>query len=88
MDKKRFNELYEKIEKLERTRMGYLEIDDKAGARRIEKQIENLEQEIEFSKFEKVKQELEVYKSIVKKFPEIHNQIKDKLLELKINDLF
>lgn len=45
------DELYDKIEKLERKKMDYLEADNKAGARRIEKQIENIEIQIEMLKF-------------------------------------
>ncbi len=33
------DEIYEKIQKLEQDKMGYLEVDDKAGARRIQKKI-------------------------------------------------
>lgn len=86
MNNKQSNELYEKIEKLERKRMEYLEVNKKSDARRIKKQIEKIQQEIELSKYDKLRQKLEIYKSIVKDYPSIQNRIRCKLLELKVKD--
>lgn len=86
MDKKRLKELNDKIGKLERKRMEYLEVDNKASVRRLTKQIENIEQEIELSKYEQLKQKLRIYKRIISNYPMIKNEIKYKLLELKIED--
>ena len=37
------DELYDKIERLEYEKMAYLEVNDKAGARRMARQIEQIE---------------------------------------------
>lgn len=65
-----------KIEKLERERIAYLEVDDKNGARRKEKQIRELEFEIELFEIKKVKDELKAYKKVVREYPEIQRRVK------------
>lgn len=73
------NSIRDKIEELEKDRMGYLEVNDKAGARRKQKQIEKLELELELFEFKKIKNELKVYKKVVSKYPSVKMQIKELL---------
>ena len=75
----RLEELENKIDELEDTRMAYLEINNKASARRIKKQIEMLELEIEVMAYKKVKNELKVYKDVIREYPEIQNKVREKL---------
>ena len=84
MQNKKIDELYDKIEMLERKKMEYLEIDDKAGARRISKQIEQIELQITVSDYNKIKQELKIYKKAVSNYPGLQLEIKNKLIEQKI----
>ena len=81
MHKEKLDILYDKIEELQKTRMEYLEIDKNAAARRIEKQIEKVELEIKLLGFNKLKQELDIYKNIVKDYPTLQNEINGKLIE-------
>ena len=84
MQNKKIDELYDKIEMLESKKMDYLEIDDKAGARRIAKQIEKIELQINISNYNKIKQELEIYKKVVSNYPDLQLKIKNKMIEEKI----
>jgi hypothetical protein len=77
-------ELYEKLEMLESKKMAYLEVNDKAGARRIARQIEYIELQIDISNYNKIKQELEIYKKVVRNYPGLQLEIKNKLTEQKI----
>ncbi len=77
-------ELYEKLETLESKKMAYLEVNDKAGARRIARQIEYTELQIDISNYNKIKQELEIYKKAVRNYPGLQLEIKNKLTEQKI----
>lgn len=56
-----------KIQQLERDRIGYLEADDKAGARRKEKQISELQDKLEIIKLKEIKEDLELYKKFIRK---------------------
>lgn len=80
---KNLTQLDIKLDELEKKRIAYLEVDDKAGARRIKKQIEKLELEKEISNLHKIQQELEVYKNVVRNYPGISCEINKKLSELK-----
>lgn len=84
MQNKKIDELYDKLEMLESKKMAYLEVDDKAGARRIAKQIEQVELQIEISNYNKIKQELAIYKKAVSNYPGLQLEIKNKLKEQKI----
>ena len=84
MRDKKIDELYDKIEMLESKKMAYLEVDNKAGARRIAKQIEQIELQINISNYNKIKQELEIYKKVVSNYPGLQLEIKNKLIEEKI----
>lgn len=75
----RLEELEKKIDKLEDTRMAYLEVNNKASARRLKKQIEMLELEIEVMAYKNVKKELKIYKDVIKEYPEIQNIVREKL---------
>lgn len=55
--------IIEKIQQLEKDKMGYLECDDKAGARRKEKQIEKLEIQLKSAEIE---ENLKIYKKFIK----------------------
>ena len=77
-------ELYEKLETLESKKMAYLEVNDKAGARRMARQIEQIELQIDISNYNKIKQELEIYKKVVRNYPGLQLEIKNKLTEQKI----
>ena len=61
--------------------MAYLEVNNKASARMIEKQIEQIELEIQVSEYNKIKQELSIYKEVVNNYPSLKLEIKKKLLE-------
>ena len=84
MRDKKIDELYDKIEMLESKKMAYLEIDNKAGARRIAKQIEQIELQINIFNYNKIKQELAIYKKVVSNYPGLQLEIKNKLIEEKI----
>ena len=84
MQNKKIDELYDKIEILESEKMAYLEVDNKAGARRIAKQIEQIELQINISNYNKIKQELEIYKKVVSNYPDLQLKIKNKMIEQKI----
>lgn len=84
MRDKKIDELYDKIEMLESKKMAYLEVDNKAGARRIAKQIEQIELQINISNYNKIKQELEIYKMVLSDYPSLQLEIKNKLIEEKI----
>lgn len=75
--------LEEKIYELERKKIGYLEADDKAGARRIQKQIDKIELEIELLDLGKIKKELKIYKEVVRNYPSVSLEISKKLAEIK-----
>ena len=61
--------------------MAYLEVNNNARARRIEKQIEQIELEIQVSEYNKIKQELSIYKEVINNYPSLKLEIKKKLLE-------
>lgn len=71
------DELYQKLEQLEKDRIAYLEVDDNAGAKRKEKQIEKINIQLELLKFNKLKKELEIYKKVCKDYPEIQMRISE-----------
>ena len=81
MKENNIEEKRNKIENLERERIAYLEVDDKAGARRKQKQIRELEFEIESFEIQKVKEELKAYKKVVREYPEIQRRVKALLSE-------
>lgn len=84
MQNNKKDELYEKLEMLESKKMAYLEVNDKAGVRRMARQIEQVELQIDISNYNKIKQELEIYKKVVCNYPGLQLEIKNKLLEQKI----
>ena len=84
MQNNKKDELYEKLEMLESKKIAYLEVNDKAGARRMARQIEQVELQIDISNYNKIKQELEIYKKVVHNYPGLQLEIKNKLLEQKI----
>lgn len=84
MQNKKIDELYDKLELLENKKVVYLEVNDKASVRRISKQIEQVELQIEISNHNKIKQELAIYKKIVSNYPSLQLEIKNKLIEQKI----
>lgn len=81
MQNNKIHKLYEKIEMLESKKMAYLEVNNNASARRIEKQIEQIELEIQISEYNKIKQELSIYKEVINNYPSLKLEIKKKLLE-------
>ena len=70
-----------KINELEKKKIAYLEIDDKAGARRIQKQIDQIELEKELLNLDKIKKELRIYKEVVRDYPSVLLEINKKLAE-------
>lgn len=84
MKDKDIDKLYDKMEMLENKKMAYLEVDDKASARRIAKQIEQVELQINISNYNKIKQELAIYKKAISNYPSLQLEIKNKLIEQKI----
>lgn len=83
MNTKNVESLNDKINELEKKKIEYLEVDDKAGVRRIEKQIEKIELEKELSDLNKIKEELNVYKKIVRNYPGILCEINRELTKMK-----
>ena len=77
----KLEELEKKIDKLDERRIAYLEIDKKGTARRIKKQIEMLELEIEMLAFNKIKTELKIYKEVISDYPELFHKVQQKLKE-------
>lgn len=57
---------YEEIEKLEKQRMEYLEVDDNRTAGRIKRKIDLLEKEIKLDKLKDIEEELKLYKRFIK----------------------
>lgn len=78
--------LEEKIYELEKKKIAYLEVDDKAGARRIQKQIDKIELEEELLNLDKIKNELKIYKEVVRNYPSVSLEIDRKLKELKLKE--
>jgi len=74
-------DLYKKIEELEKKKMAYLEVNQKSGASRVQKQIDNIELQIELYELNKIKRELSVYKKAVRNYPGLLNEIKKELSE-------
>ena len=60
-------EIEDKIQQLERDRIGYLEANNKAGARRKEKQISELQDKLAIMNLKEIKEDLELYKKFIKK---------------------
>lgn len=58
-------QILEEINKLEREKMEYLEVDNNSAARRKDKKIIELENELELSKLKEIKEDLELYKKFV-----------------------
>ena len=83
MVKSKLGELYNKIEELEKKKIAYLEINKKADVRRIQKQIERLEIEIELCSLNKIKKELNVYKKVVRNYPGVLCEVNRELLKLQ-----
>lgn len=81
MSKNKLDELYNKIEELEKKKVAYLEIDNNSYANRIQKQIDKLETEIELFNLNKIKKELYIYKKVVNKYPGVLCEVKRELLE-------
>ena len=52
------DDIYEEIERLEKERMDYLEVDDNRNAGRIEAKINKLRNEKELKEYKKIKKEL------------------------------
>ena len=77
MQNNKKDELYEKLEMLESKKMAYLEVNDKAGARRIARQIEQIELQIDIYNYKKIKQELDIYKKVVRNYPGLQLEIKN-----------
>ena len=75
--------LEEKLYELEKKKIAYLEVDDKAGARRITKQIERIELEKDSLDLDRLKKEFNVYKNVVRNYPSILSEINRHLSEFK-----
>lgn len=75
------DEIENKIEQLEREVINYLEIDDKAGARRIKKKIEGLEMQLQLLDLNKIKRELKAYKEVLREYPALERVVKQRMLE-------
>lgn len=60
------NEILDKIEQLEKDKIGYLEANNKTGARRREKQIRDLENQLELLELKDIEKDLKLYKKFIK----------------------
>lgn len=74
-------QMYKTIEALECERMNYLEVNNKAGARRKEKKIEEIELQIELLSLNNIKKELKAYKKVCNDYPEIIARVKQVIEE-------
>lgn len=83
MSKNKLNELYTKIEELEKKKIAYLEVDNNSYANRIQKQIDKIELEIELLGLDKLKKELSIYKRVVRNYPGILCEINSELSEIR-----
>lgn len=83
MKKSNIDDIYDKIAELEKEKMAYLEANQKASANKIAKQIENLELELEFINLKSIKEELNIYKKVVLKYPSILCEVKRELTQYK-----
>lgn len=79
MKKSKVDELYDKIEELEKKRMTYLEIDRNSDANRINRQIKKVELEIRVEKLKEIESELKVYKKVAFKYPSMLAEVKREL---------
>ena len=61
------DDIYEEIEKLEKERMYYLEVDDNKTAGRIQSKINKLRNEKELRDYNKIKRELELALKFINK---------------------
>ena len=61
------DDIYEEIEKLEKERMDYLEVDDNKTAGRIQSKINKLRNEKELRDYNKIKRELELALKFINK---------------------
>lgn len=61
------DDIYEEIEKLEKERMDYLEVDDNRTAGRIEAKINKLRKEKELKDYQKIKKELDLALKFINK---------------------
>lgn len=61
----KIDKIYAEIAKLEREKMGYLEVEDTAGVKRKEKKIAELEEKLELIDLRKIKAELKNYKDFI-----------------------
>lgn len=72
-------DLYNKLEELEKKKIAYLEVNQKSSVSRIQKQIDNIELQIELYELNKIKRELSVYKKVITNYPELLNRVKREL---------
>lgn len=79
MKNSKVNELYNKIEELEKKRMAYLEIDRNSDANRINRQIKKVELEIRVENLKEIESELKVYKRVALKYPSMLAEVKREL---------
>ena len=82
MNNKKSDDLYERLDKLEQRKIAYLEIDNKAYANRIQKEIDHIETKIELKRYNKLKKELGIYKEVVNKYPGIRSEINFRLRDM------
>ena len=61
------DDIYEEIEKLEKERLDYLEVDDNKTAGRIQSKINKLRNEKELRDYNKIKRELELALKFINK---------------------
>ena len=60
-------DIYEEIERLEKERIAYLEVDDNRTAGRIEAKINKLRKEKELKDYQKIKKELDLALNFINK---------------------
>lgn len=83
MNKNKKEELENQIEKLEKIKINYLEVDNNAGARRVSKKIEHVQLQIELIELTNLKQELAIYKKVISNYPNLLQEVNNQLSERK-----
>lgn len=76
------NNLLDKIDRLEKERIEYLEADDNENAGKITKKLERAYLRLDILNIYELKQELAIYKNTVKKYPSLLSEV-TMLLEQK-----
>jgi len=85
---KKGENLPEKIEKLEKQRIAYLEADQNAYANKIGRQIRTLQEKIEILELRRLKYELKLYKKVFRKYIFLQTELEKERQKMKKEDAY